>query len=121
MGRTLRDLIGTVAADVVRRSTKVVDGSADDDEDELVIEIDGVMFEAFTVRDDGTGMSEDTLSHVFERHWLVRDSVANPTGTGLGSYIARGLVEAHGGKIWASSELGVGATVGFTLPKPGVR
>ncbi|MBC7702079.1 MAG: ATP-binding protein [Massilia sp.] len=68
----------------------------------------------FSVTDNGAGMSEDHLSHIFERYWRVRE--ANPKGTGLGLYIARGVVEAHGGTIWAESELGRGTTMYFTLP-----
>lgn len=67
----------------------------------------------FSVKDSGVGMSPEQMSHIFERYWRVRD--ANPTGTGLGLYIARGLVEAHGGTIWVESELGVGTTMYFTL------
>lgn len=67
----------------------------------------------FSVQDSGTGMSDDEISHIFERYWRGRE--ASPTGTGLGLYIARGVVEAHGGSIWAESQLGVGSTFHFTL------
>ena len=69
-----------------------------------------------TVADRGTGMAPETLSHIFERYWLVREE--NPKGTGLGLYIAKGLVEAHGGEISARSRVGVGSTFTFTLPRP---
>ena len=70
----------------------------------------------FAVTDTGKGMSAETSAHVFERYWLVRD--ANPKGTGLGLYIAKGLVEAHGGTVRVESRLGVGSRFVFTLPKP---
>lgn len=69
----------------------------------------------FAVVDRGSGMTQDQLLHIFERYWHVRD--ANPTGTGLGLYIARGIVHAHAGTIWAESELGVGSTCYFTLTR----
>ena len=67
----------------------------------------------FSVKDTGIGMSTEQQSHIFERYWRVRE--ANPTGTGLGLYIARGLVEAHGGTIRVESEVGKGTTMYFTL------
>lgn len=67
----------------------------------------------FAVTDTGIGVAKDMLEAVFERFWQVgRD----PRGLGLGLYISRCIVEAHGGKIWAESELGVGSTFYFTLP-----
>jgi chemotaxis family two-component system sensor kinase Cph1 len=68
----------------------------------------------FTVTDCGNGMTESQMSHVFERYWRIR--AANPSGSGLGLYIARGLVEAHGGSIGVESEPGLGSTFFFTLP-----
>jgi chemotaxis family two-component system sensor kinase Cph1 len=67
----------------------------------------------FAVADNGSGMPAEQLGHIFERYWHVRD--ANPTGSGLGLYIASGIVQAHGGTIWAESELGVGSRFYFTL------
>ncbi len=67
----------------------------------------------FSVVDSGSGMSPEQLGHIFGRYWKVRE--ANPTGSGLGLYIARGIVQAHGGTIWAESELGIGSTFSFTL------
>jgi signal transduction histidine kinase len=68
----------------------------------------------FDVIDDGPGFSEDELPHIFEPYWSARRH--NKKGTGLGLYIARGIVEVHGGRIWAESRLGEGATFSFTLP-----
>ena len=57
-----------------------------------------------SVRDSGFGISRDLLPHLFEE--FVRDEKVKQKilGTGLGLYIARKIVEAHGGKIWAESE-----------------
>ncbi len=71
----------------------------------------------FWVRDTGTGIRSEALPHVFERYWQAKD--AESRGTGLGLYIAKGIVEAHGGRIWAQSEPGQGSTFTFTLPVVG--
>jgi signal transduction histidine kinase len=67
-----------------------------------------------SVSDDGPGIAPDALSHIFERFWQVRETARQ--GTGLGLYIAKGIVEAHRGRIWAESTVGVGSTFRFTLP-----
>lgn len=67
-----------------------------------------------SIHDNGYGMSNDQLEHVFDRYWQVKDT-ANQ-GTGLGLAIAKIVVETHHGKIWAESELGKGSTFHFSLP-----
>jgi signal transduction histidine kinase len=66
------------------------------------------------VKDTGSGIRPEALPHVFERYWQAKD--AESRGTGLGLCIAKGIVEAHGGRIWAQSELDQGSTFTFTLP-----
>jgi signal transduction histidine kinase len=68
----------------------------------------------FEVSDSGPGISEEDVKHLFERYW--RSGEAEYEGTGLGLAIAKGIVNAHGGLIWAESELGHGATFLFTVP-----
>jgi len=71
------------------------------------------------VRDQGRGIPADKLDRVFDRFQQVDASDARQKGgTGLGLAICRGIVQAHGGQIWAESELGVGTTFTFTLPIP---
>lgn len=70
-----------------------------------------------SVSDHGTGIPADELSRVFERFYRAKGS-GRLDGLGLGLHICRMLVEAHGGRIWAESELGVGSTFSFTLPDP---
>jgi hypothetical protein len=67
-----------------------------------------------SVADTGIGIKPADLPHVFERFWRADGS--STKGAGLGLSIARGIVEAHGGKIWAESKLGVGTTMTFSLP-----
>jgi len=64
------------------------------------------------VEDNGPGIEAADLPHIFERFYKSSDS----GGMGLGLSIAKYLVDAHGGKIWAESEAGQGARISFTLP-----
>jgi K+-sensing histidine kinase KdpD len=70
------------------------------------------------VADQGIGISPEDLIPLFERYFRVR-SLANLhiPGTGLGLPITRAIVEGHGGRIWAESNLGEGTTIYFSLPK----
>jgi signal transduction histidine kinase len=78
----------------------------------LSIERQGGMVR-FQVRDTGPGINADNLARVFERFWT---ETPGKKGTGLGLFIAKGIVEAHGGRIWVESELGHGTRFFFTLP-----
>jgi len=69
-----------------------------------------------SVIDTGSGISPEQLPHVFGRFWQA--NAADSRGLGLGLAIARGIVEAHGGRIWVESEPGVGSIFHFTLPAP---
>lgn len=66
------------------------------------------------VRDVGPGIPADDLPRVFTK--FFRRDHGRPTGTGLGLWISRGLVEAHGGELTAESTVGEGSTFRFTLP-----
>jgi len=68
----------------------------------------------FQVVDDGPGIPADNMSHLFDNFWQARKS--DRRGVGLGLAIAKGLVEAHGGKIWVESSVDHGSTFSFSLP-----
>jgi signal transduction histidine kinase len=70
----------------------------------------------FSVKDDGTGVPTEMLELIFERFWQVGTN--DRRGTGLGLYISRCIVEAHGGRIWAESA-GTSTTLHFTIPMRG--
>jgi signal transduction histidine kinase len=73
-----------------------------------------------SVRDEGTGIAAEALSRIFDRYYSLdqkrRDPDQRRVGLGLGLYIARQIVEGHGGTIWATSEAGRGTTLSFSLP-----
>jgi two-component system, OmpR family, sensor histidine kinase SaeS len=67
------------------------------------------------VEDSGEGLGAEAQNRMFERFWRA-DRARSSNGAGLGLAIARGLVEAHGGRIWAENRPQGGACVSFTLP-----
>ena len=67
-----------------------------------------------SVADSGIGIAQEEQAHVFERFWQARHTVRR--GAGLGLAIAKGIIEAHGGRIWVTSTPGEGSTFTFTLP-----
>jgi PAS domain S-box-containing protein len=70
----------------------------------------------FSVSDTGPGIAAENRAKVFERYWQS-SAGARARGAGLGLSIAKGIVEAHGGRIWLDSELGQGSTFAFTIPR----
>jgi two-component system phosphate regulon sensor histidine kinase PhoR len=68
-----------------------------------------------SISDTGVGITEEDLPHVFERFYKA-DKARSGSGTGMGLAIAKHIVQAHGGTIWARSEVGKGSTFSFSLP-----
>jgi signal transduction histidine kinase len=68
----------------------------------------------FRVADTGPGLPADEVSHLFDRFWQAGED--DRRGLGIGLAIARQVVEAHGGEIWATSESGRGTIVSFAIP-----
>ena len=64
-----------------------------------------------TVRDSGPGLNPGNLDHLFDAFYTTK-----PGGMGMGLSICRSIVEAHGGRLWADSHDGPGASFQFTLP-----
>jgi signal transduction histidine kinase len=81
---------------------------------ELGMETEGDEIRCY-VTDTGPGIPPDQLPHVFDRFWQARRT--DRRGLGLGLAIVQGLVEAHGGRVWAESEPGRGTRFQFTLPR----
>jgi len=75
-------------------------------------------FVGVAVSDEGPGIPPDQRERVFERFARGNDpQVRRTKGAGLGLYISRGIVEAHGGRIWVDSSPGSGTTIRFTVPR----
>lgn len=103
--QTLTNLVGNAIKFSPRSGTVEVSARVEDDH------------VRFAVEDHGPGIPADQLETVFERFRQVDASDSRVKGgTGLGLAICRTIVEQHGGRIWAESVLGEGATFSFTLP-----
>ena len=99
----LANLVGNAIKFTPRAGTVAISAHAED------------MSIRFSVCDEGPGISAEHLPHVFERFW--KHEGAGPKGTGLGLFIAKSLVDAHGGRIWAESDAEHGSKFHFTLPR----
>src|SRR5574340_993753 len=69
------------------------------------------------VSDQGPGIAQSDIPHIFDRFYRSTGAARNTKGVGLGLYLTRAIIEAHGGKIWADPETGKGARICFMLPK----
>jgi signal transduction histidine kinase len=69
----------------------------------------------FEISDTGPGIPEEQIPHLFDRYWQAKQTQRH--GTGLGLSIAKGIINAHGGKIWVESRVGEGSTFYFTLSR----
>jgi signal transduction histidine kinase len=68
----------------------------------------------FSVADNGPGIPQEHQAHLFDRFWQARDG--DRRGVGLGLTITKGIVEAHGGRVWVESAVGAGSTFSFAIP-----
>ncbi len=75
---------------------------------------DGFYF--ICVDDSGFGIKEEQLATLFDRFWQAKIYNTNTNGTGLGLYLSRQIIEAHGGSIWAEAKKGKGTKICFKLP-----
>jgi signal transduction histidine kinase len=111
------DKIEQVLTNLVENAVKYADGgkvtvSGTATEDQIEV----------GVRDEGPGIAADQLPLIFTKFYRSKADYRSgsvPSGTGLGLYITRGLVEAHGGRIWAHSEPGRGTEIRFMVPLKG--
>ena len=104
--------IDEVIYNLVENAAKYAPAETDIDVD--VRRDDG--FVQITVADRGPGMPPSALAHLFEPFYRVTDGKPRPQGLGLGLAVVKGLVEAHGGRVWAENRAGGGAQFFFVLP-----
>jgi two-component system, OmpR family, phosphate regulon sensor histidine kinase PhoR len=87
---------------------------------EVVVKVEKRQDQPFlvvSVKDTGIGISEEAIKNLFKKFYRADNAMkANPEGSGLGLYIAKNIIQAHGGKIWVESEPGRGTVFLFTLP-----
>jgi signal transduction histidine kinase len=69
------------------------------------------------VSDQGSGIAQEDIPYVFDRFYRAGEASRTTKGAGLGLYLARAVVEAHGGRIWVDSKMGEGARICFSLPR----
>ena len=107
LASALANLVENAAQYSSSQSNIVVRGKVDASANALIM----------SVQDEGPGISADDLPRLFDKFYRgSRRSVSRHEGTGMGLAISRGIVEAHGGKIWVESSSGIGSTFFFSVP-----
>jgi signal transduction histidine kinase len=82
-----------------------------------VEQVPGKPFVEVSVRDTGIGIPAEAIPNLFKKFFRAENAVASQTeGSGLGLYMAKGIVNGHGGEVWAESEVNRGTIMHFTLP-----
>ena len=71
-----------------------------------------------SIIDQGIGVSPQHYDHIFERFYRVHNTASRQySGIGLGLYVAKGIVDKHGGRIWFTNNQSIGTTFYFSLPR----
>ncbi len=105
ISQVITNLVSNAIKYSTAESPVVIRGMASPDEVTVVVE------------DQGYGIDPNDLPHVFDRFYRGPETAKRIKGAGLGLYLAKAVVEAHGGRIWIESEPGKGTRASFTLPR----
>ena len=108
--RTIINLLGNALKFTPKNGTVTLSAHAGED--------NGIAVVFVSVRDTGEGIPESAFGRIFEKFGQVQDrKEGRKNSTGLGLTFCKMVVEAHGGRIWVESELGVGSVFSFTIPR----
>jgi two-component system sensor histidine kinase VicK len=108
-----RDKIGHVVNNLISNAIKYSSATSAIDIDCHVRSTDVL----FSIKDQGIGVNSQDLTKLFDRYYRVQGTQTKTvSGFGIGLYLSAEIIERHGGRIWAESELGVGSTFYFTIP-----
>jgi two-component system, OmpR family, phosphate regulon sensor histidine kinase PhoR len=72
---------------------------------------------SITVQDTGVGLPDESLPHLFEKFYRVREHESKASGTGLGLSICKQIIQGHNGRIEVKSKMGVGTSFGIHIPR----
>jgi signal transduction histidine kinase len=102
----IRQVLNNLLSNAIKfTETGTVTVTTEVDQDQVVVSIE----------DEGRGIAAEEIASLFTRYSRL-SSAKGSVGTGLGLVVAKGIVEAHGGKIWVVSKQGTGSTFNFSLP-----
>lgn len=115
MARADRDQLKRVIDNIIQNSLKYMDKEQKSISVRLKEETDDVLVQ---IKDNGSGIPKEDVPFIFDRFYRSDRSRNSATGgSGLGLAIAKRIIEEHGGRIWAESEVGAGTCISFTLKK----
>jgi len=109
-----REQLKRIVSNIIQNSVKYMEKK----EKKINVYLKANLVEAtIQVKDNGEGISEEAILHIFEQFYRADSSRAGGEGrSGLGLAIVKRIVEQHGGRVWAKSEIGTGTSIFFTLP-----
>ena len=108
-----RDRIKQVILNLLTNAAKFSEETAP-----IILSVEPVGHEVrVAIKDRGPGIPAEQMGKLFERFSRLTTTVGRASGSGIGLYVSRMIVEMHGGRIWADSTPGAGATFSFTLPR----
>ena len=112
IGLALQNLIDNAIKYTEKGNVEVIlskKGSSDEESTEPVTIV-------VSIKDTGKGIPDENQKYLFSKFYRVKSALHMELGLGLGLYMCKAFVEAHGGKIWVESKEGVGSTFSFSLP-----